>query len=306
MMKNILISTLSILVVGCSVQKSKVPLRPPSITGNNEVFEMEYGSITRFGLGPIDSISVFLWPEGLNEEQARQSVRTVNRASNKIDEFTALVVETKIMQATFQMRQCETALQNPPTPVAQGEPGYEEYLAALQNFQVCQKISNDISVNLPKIVEMERAQVVDQAKTDIAMTVGPQNFKIVNNAGSSLSISEVEGAAPRVDVTLADFLVPGYSPSTNLEEDDMKRIRNVIYIPSRRVLMFDVPEVDLNLNLTGAFYRFAMERSRDFVGMARFKGDVNLISSDGALLRTGSVQIQGCMSDQCRLIHTPQ
>jgi hypothetical protein len=302
MMKSALIFVLSVLVVGCSVQKTPVPSRPPDITGNNEVFETEYGSIVQFGLGPLDSVSVFLWPAGLTEEQARESVRTVNRASNTIDDFTQLMVETKILQATFQARQCETALQNPPEPVEPGQPGYDEYTARLQNYMICQKIAADIATNLPKIVEMENAKTVDKARMDIVRTVGPQNFKAITNQGSSLSILEVDGRM-QVNITFADFLFAGYSPSTSLLEDDPKRIRNVVYIPSRRILMFDVPEVDQNLNLTGAVYKFALERSRDFVGMARFKGDVNVVSANGSLLRTGSTQIQGCMSDKCRLIH---
>jgi hypothetical protein len=302
MMKSALIFVLFASIVGCSVQKTPVPSRPPEIAGNNEVFENEYGRIIQFGLGPLDSVSVFLWPEDLTEEQARDSVRTVNRASNTIDDFTQLVVETKILQATFQARQCEAALQNPPEPVEPGQPGYDEYAARLENHMICQKIATDIAANLPKIVEMEEAKAVDKARMDIVRTVGPQNFKGINDRGSSLSILEADGAL-QVNITFADFLFPGYSPSTTLLEDDPKKIRNVVYVPSRRLLMFDVPEVDSALNLTGAVYKFALERSRDFVGMARFKGDVNIVSAEGALIRTGSTQIQGCMSDQCRLIH---
>ena len=75
-------------------------------------------------------------------------------------------------------------------------------------------------------------------------------------------------------------------------------ITNAGYIVPRRLLHFQLNELDKDRQPTGSVYQFTLERAADYLKeMARFTGDARLVDKDGKILRNGSFQLIGTVRD---------
>jgi len=288
-MKRLLLSVL--LVSGCGVSNQHVDNTPPVIHRELVQFAVSYGTFK------VNQVSVFLWPANLTEDQAQEMVRTVNGASEAADPFMVkaaiLGAEAGALQTQWDQISCidKYAVLQPgqdpidvdtvtewktdkdvTDPAAQKERDTCEYnQARRQQIPVEQDAARKAA--LPYLAK-------------IMLTIDPdqqhiQNSKALDVTGTRITLN----AVGRPDVSLGNFLVPGYNPSTS-----NGKIRHAAYDSNLHVLSFDVPEVDANLQQTGNVYHFALERGNDHGPLARFTGDMNLIAG-ATILRYGSARI---------------
>lgn len=318
------------LFAGCSAAERTVVNEPPAMPENVSSFQVEYGKLV-----PA-SITAFYWPDGMTEEQMREAARKVRAASLKIDEIvqkSTMIQKVEIpkLEGAFNAETCVedwaaesgtiegssvawvTAWKtltpvNAVGPVSEEDPHYpdyvkyQEYVTKKKKLDGCQanQTQREGLLNWLKTASGE----MDQAKLTIALTIDkdpthPENMKTVSVNGTEIVLKDgADGTT--ADVTLKDFMLPGYSPSSQTADSPLK-VYSASYIAGRKLLVFGVPELAPNPTPgpnaqpyvpTGAIIECALERGPDFLGMARFSGEMRL-KKDGAMLRYGSITITG-------------
>ena len=289
MKKQILcIASFLAALTACSVKTGIVPNRPPDIPENvqGKLSSGEYGTLEMkeaAGAG----ISLFFWPAGLNEEQVKDLVRGVNSISREMDslaEFIALKLPA--VRQAFVDENCAsfavTADANIDTEQIEWKPATDEAsTAAIARCQEYQKQNAAPATYATKFQEL-------------LGKVGPENWKEVNKNTSQLVLNPPKKDAAFAPVTMK--LKIGNLVYSTAVETSLK-ISGAVYVPSRRILQFAYSELNADRKPTGAIYHATLERTQqDFLGLARFKGDVVLMSPSGQALRNGSIQILGQMN----------
>jgi len=306
-------------LTACSVQNRTVANNPPEIKRGLSTFDTDFGTLSP------ESISIFLWPEW-NEEEAREKVRLVKGASRELDRLLQTGHEMKekktVLEGEWSVKQCVVkwaanlgedddpdlidhvtkwkVLEPVPevAPVPETDPmyadyrKYQEYLASATSLRECQN-NQDQRDQLQPL--MDKNASTDQAEQQdiIFKTIDPTyptqvNYKSVDPKGSKIVLRP--GSEGSVEITLKSFLRPGNLQSTFSEGPG--RIEAATYDFSTKLLKFSVPEIDEEGQQTGAMYEFKMERAPDFLGKARFAGDVKL-TRGGQVLRHGSAKFEG-------------
>lgn len=315
-------------IAGCSVENRTVLNEPPQIPTNVASSDAR----PQFGVLTPKSITIFYWPEGQTEEQRRVASRKVTAASIKIDTiaFRAMEYQRAVpgLEYKFTELNCIEDWADPDhvyrgqrvdrvekwktlDPVAEVPPvgamdprypdyvKYREYLGKKQVLDAC--IANQ--TQRESMMSWLQAAPAEQqaAEIEVAATIDkdptrPVNMKTVSAVGSSI-VLQPEGNGPTAVVTLKDFMVPGYSPSTDAA-DGQPKVYQASYIASRKLLTFGIPEIVLDVssgsvNPSGAIIECALERGPDLSGMARFSGEIKLKDKTGKVLRDGRISITG-------------
>ncbi len=285
---------LLLALTGCSVETGTVPSRPPVILGNVTKLDDEAGKVAL----TKDNMSVFFWTAGLNEDEARAEIRKVNSASVRVDmarvKLKPLTEKVAALTTAFQEKTClELAAEGGADEIEEVVNVWKELPADHADYErlkECQRTQDERAVAVQKVDELrsEFAEALGEIKT----TVG-NDWKDVDagEAGGSYfviprALVKSQGPVP-VKIQLVNFEFEGNTLSTEASGD--LQIRNAAYLFGPRVLVFEFND---NKN-KGLVYKFQLERSEDYMGMARFKGDVRLHDASGKIVREGSAQFQG-------------
>jgi hypothetical protein len=309
---------LLLVLSACSIDHTAVKNQPPVLEKNVGAYASEFGRLQ------AKSVSVFFWPEGLNEEQSRVAARTVKEQSLKIDQILTKKAGFGQLELAFVKQQCLESWSSevtpsganvpwvtqwktlepvqPVGPVTESDAGfpeykkYREYLALKQNLDQC--MANQVQrqsmfkwVAQESVVEMQTASVIIGRVVDPETFPKQVNYKSVKAEGSIFVIAP-SASTSAVQVTLRDFTVAGYSPSTENGEGLNNVVSSATYSVPFHLLSFVVPEVNADGSTTGATYQFNLERGPDFLTMARFEGEVALVRG-GQVVRKGSASIMG-------------
>lgn len=292
----IVLSGLSLAVAACSVPSDHVDNSPPTIHKDLVSFS------TTFGAYQLALTSAFLWPQ-VSEDEVARLVKTVNGASMKADPLFAkgavMLVESQKLQAQWDSIDCvrNYAVLGPDDDPDIGvdhvsawqtpkdDKGTQEIPKCQANQTRREELKAELADNNTQIAPYINAinVAIDPDQTHV------ENSKSLNYRGSRLSILQDEATGQiTVSVKLSQFLNGGYSPST-----DNGQITNATYDVSLRSLSFDVADVDVAGRPTGLVYKFVLERGPNNGPLASFRGDMNLRTPGGAILRYGSARIDG-------------
>lgn len=305
-------------LAACSVQNRTVANNPPEIKRGLSTFDTDFGTLSP------ESISIFLWPEW-SEEEAREKVRLVNGASRELDrlvqEFHDVMGKKNALETEWNTEKCIVKwadlgedddpdlmdrvtkwkvldLVSEVPPVPETDPRYadyrkyQEYLVSTAALGKCKK-NQDARDQLQSSMDENASTKQAEQQGLILKTIDPTfpeqvNYKLVDPKGSKIVLKP--GSEGSVEITLKNFLRPGNLQSTFSEGPG--QIEDATYDSSTKLLKFSVPEIGEDGQLTGARYEFKMERTPDFLGKARFAGDVKL-TRGGTILRHGSAKFEG-------------
>jgi hypothetical protein len=287
-MKMKRLALFSLLLAGCGVATQHVDNVPPIVHRDLVQFGVTYGSFK------VNQVSVFLWPEGLSEDRAQELVRTVNGASEAADPFMVKVavlgVEDGELRAQWEQIACVDKY-------AVLQPGQDPIdVDTVTEWKADKDVENPKELKACEDNQTRRQVIVEEQDTarsaalpylaKIMLAIDPDQQHITNTKNLDVTGTRITlNANSAPNVSLGNFLVPGYSPSTS-----NGKITGAAYDANLRVLFFDVPEVDSSLKETGLVYHFALERGPDHGPLARFTGDMNLM--DGShVVRYGSSRI---------------
>ena len=326
----------SLLMLGaCSVEQNKVVNEPPVIRNDLAGYKTEYG---RF---EAKSVSVFLWPQ-LAAGQLRNTAQQVRHASRRLDQ---LIVQNElqtnekiILENKFTLNDClslkatRRSIRNDPehnvplvrkwkefAPVEANDPGYGEYLRDLELLTQCQTNQNrriDIVSWKADEFDPSATELLGEIWTLIDPATYPVDQKQVNYKKVREVGSYVEISPEKVDLQLTNFIVQGFTPSTQIEisesdsqEEKEKKTKEYIpdahYNAAKSLLTFSViaPDVDNGL------YEFSLERAPDLLTLqtvegetkrlAVFLGDVVLIK-DNIKSRVGSAKIVAYVNEKSK------
>ncbi len=283
---------LSILFSACGVQNQSVESHPPVIHRDLVSFATTYGSFK------VNQVSAFLWPAGLTEDQTQELVATVNGASLAADPFMVqgaiLGAENQNLQVQWDQISCVSkyaVLQPGQDPVdvdtvtewkkdVAGEKSQGELALCIANQARRQTIPAEQDAARKSAIPF-LAKIVLAIDPDADH---PVNSRALDVTGTRISITQDHGIVTAA-VSLGNFLIAGYNPSTS-----NGKITNAGYDSNLKVLSFDVADVDAKKNETALLYHFALERGPDHGPLARFTGDMNLMSGS-SIVRYGSSRI---------------
>jgi hypothetical protein len=294
---------LVILSAACSVRQAHVVNEPPVIETGVVKFEKNYGKVTMGDPNNpgLPGASFFFAPQGMSEEAAQEYFRNVNTASGVWDYIRSSIVE--IDQRMKPLRQQFAALRCIEDFADQTDIGPDDEFETVTKWKVI--ASEDAKyatlqqcvLNQATREKLLKQRILLTDKTGEALgnlekAVGKANSQSISDQGTTISILPSNEGRPVVEVTLADFYRKGNTQSTEMEGPG--KIQNASYDVERKLLRFDVPELDAQGNSTGAVFIFALERAPDFLGMARFSGDANLVK-DGVVLQHGIAKFEGLL-----------
>ena len=291
---GVLALTVTVVGLGCSVQNRSVVNQPPELNRGLSTFSTEFGTIRP------ESMTVFLWPIQ-DEAQLTQTIAKVSRASLELDRLSikldALASEKSQFEADFAALECVVKWavlkegEDPELIVWVSEWKPDAPVACIENQNRRKELVKQIDV----IGGQEQPAQVGQIYTalDPEYPTRVENMRSVNVKESRLVLAPTGEVA----VTLKDFLRKGNAQSNQpgVSSSPLGDIHSVRYISQKKVLMFKVPEIDWIdgvATATGATWEFVLERAPDFLGRARFAGDIR-VTKDGVTLRTGTAKIEG-------------
>lgn len=276
---------------GCSVESLKVANNPPDLQRGLQTFSLEHGSLRP------ESVSIFLWPRQ-NEFDFANTIAIVGRASAEIDRLSLVLAgfgkEKASLEAAFAADKCVVDW----AVLAEGEdPEFVEWVQEWKPDapQAC-KVNQDRRKSL--LADIDKVGTVDQAAEigKLYRALDPlypskiENIKSVNVKDSRLVIS-LDGS---VTITLKDYLRRGNTQSSVAGTSTLPhgKILGAQYISSRKLLVFAVPELSETGEPTARLWKFYLERAPDFLGMARFVGDIQVYDGE-KLVRAGTAKIEG-------------
>ena len=308
---------LEISLSGCGAKSHQVKNQPPVINFSEKPYSVEYGTFN------VKSISLFYWPEE-SEDQIEVAARNIKTSADTIDGYLTKQAQFTVLVSGFVKLQClqTFALQTQDqlgspipwviqwkplpeivavAPVPEDDPqyqNYQDYLKALASQKLLADCQDNQAKRMPlfKWLATEGAAQAMAAKAAIADAVDPVkpavNMLSATADGSTITITATP-QGPQVDVTIQDFIMKGYSPSTKPSSVMPAAIAGAAFIPDRRLLVFGVADAS-----TGGKRHFevALERGPDFLGMARFSGQFSLVDSNKQVLRIGSISITAAIA----------
>lgn len=298
-MKN-LISKASLMILsplvlvalgGCSVENLKVENNPPDLKRGLQTFAIEHGNLKP------ESVSIFLWPVQ-SESDFTNTIATVGRASAEIDRLSLVLAglsqQKSALEATFANDKCVV---NWAVLAAGEDPEFVEWVS---DWKVDAPESCKTNQDRRKVLasEIDRVGAVDQTAEigKLYRALDPlypskvENIKSVNVKDSRLTIA----ADGSVTITLKDYLRRGNTQSSAQGTSTFPhgKIVGAQYISGRKLLVFAVPELTESGEPTARLWKFYLERAPDFLGMARFVGDIQVFEN-GKLVRAGTAKIEG-------------
>ena len=323
-MKNT--TTLSVLVMlsvaACGVKNRQVDNKPPKMVEQAAKFSQETGVIE-----PMDTLSVFYWPEGMQEKDIRAAAKAVNTASRAADKIEQQMYETGVKKKTieieFEKLECSSDTYAEFKDMSHPDDNttiewVTEWKAAdsvpedkRANLETCKKLQADREPLIKALYKTEevngqkKLSLKDQIFVEydkIFRIVDPETYpkdgKQVNykktSAATSRMVLRPTDKGVSVELTFSDFVTPSnvQTTDTTAEKNVARLIRSTSYDLKTKMLKFVVPEMGEDGLPTGAELQFSMERAPDLAGNARFMGDVNLVKN-GKVLRYGSAKIAG-------------
>lgn len=315
------VATSVIVVVGCTTKRAEVKNVPPNFDNVNSL-SSEYGKVK------LTEATVFLWPQG---GDLREVARKVYLASNELDAYQLKTYRKLSIEAQYgagdsalgveKGMECKTKYDATVKPVENIDPdlGFDPSIDSdpgdiwVKEYKPAQSDDEKKEIAACQGLETEWKQIEAQIKTQSLSSMLEGIFKaidpgypdtVVNNKIKNadkidslnwiIDIQPNKDGAPAVNISLKNFLTDGFNPSTAADAADP--ITDVSYDPEpqKHQLRFTVQDPVKNESgeRSGAAYRFVVERTKDFAGQARFKGDVQLVK-DGVVLRTGAAKFQG-------------
>ncbi len=311
------------VITACGAKSHQVASKPPVFDFSQKPYSVEYGTVA------VQSIAIFYWPDE-SEAQLEVAARTIKTSADVLDGVARKKIEFANLAGGFVKLECvqnfALATQDQPgspvpwivawkvlpdlvvvNPVPEGDSNYENYQnylklqAAHKLFEYCQD-NQAKRMPLFQWLATTGARQEQEANLAIAKSVDPTfpnqvNMQSATAAGTTIKIASTpEG--PKVDVTIQDFLVKGYSPSTEAQLTPNGPTRPAIFgamfLSDRRLLVFGIAEIGADRKPTGRHFEIKLERGPDFVGMARFSGAIDLMDGK-TILRTGSMSITGVL-----------
>lgn len=288
----------------CGVRSVPVENRPPVLNKDLVQFDVTYGKFTP------NFASVFLWPD-LQEAEMAAMVAKVSGASNKADPFLldSAVLTREIDQMTAQWSTLQCAANHGELQPGD-DPDFMDYVSAwkeakdvtdAKELALCQK---NQSVRQADVTKRDANNIAASPfLQDITLSIDPdqsniQNTKTLDATRTSIEILRDETGLV-IHITLGGFLNSQNNPTTDLSDEQLadpaivakRLITDVSYNEEFRNLKFTVSDVDKAGQPTGNLYKFALERTIDHGPIARFTGEMNLVSPSGAILRYGMGRI---------------
>lgn len=296
-------------LAGCSVSVGTVPHKPPQIaaTVSTKLNTPEFGRMNFNDPLDMDGISMFFWPaelrapegeivpacrfagpfDSLNESQKMSlKICQVNTHSGAIDrEFERLRIETPKIIGAFTKAKCLELSTVPASSIHDSLEWVEvaEGDERAPRIEQCRKWKDDYTA-----LTVEGVGTIAALKTSIVGEIGAENWIEINKGQSSLMIH------PHGEVTIT-MRIGKVVYSTDLSQINGKgaqQIWGASYDCKYRLLKFEMNVLDTKRAPTGSVYKVTLERM-EILGMARFTGDVQTVSADGQMQRSGSMQISG-------------
>ncbi len=280
-----------VCATACSVENLRFENNPPDLQRGLQTFSVEHGSLRP------ESVSIFLWPLQ-SEAEFANTIATVGRASAEIDRLSLVLAgfakEKSSLESAFSDDKCVVDW----AVLAEGEdPEFVEWVqewkagapeACLKN----QERRKSILADIDRVGAVEQAGEIGKLyrALDPLYPSKVENIKSVNVKDSRLAIN----ADGSVSITLKDYLRRGNTQSSAPGTSTMPhgKIVGAQYIASRKLLVFAVPELSEAGAPTSRIWKFYLERAPDFLGMARFVGDIQVFDGE-KLVRAGTAKIEG-------------
>lgn len=287
------------VTTGCTVDVGDVRHRPPAIpeTVNTTLDSKEFGTITFNDDLDMDGISFFFWPNGLIGKDLEDKVYSVNMESMAIDtEFETLRAGVRADEKAFAEKKCEKFSTAPGVTVRDEIAWRELDVNSTEEDKVLFAECKAAREHYTALTSEGYTKIAGH-KEKILKEVGPENWQDVNKKTSSVAILAVDQNV-QVTVTLKIGKITYSTLPEKVSGKPAQLITNAGYIVPRRLLHFQLNELDEDRQPTGSVYQFTLERAADYLKeMARFTGDARLVDKDGKILRNGSFQLIGTVRD---------
>ncbi len=293
-MKKILLLSLGVLVLGCSVRHKEVPNNPPR--PNN--FEFSDGEMV--GALKFESASVFFWPNDVSEKELTTVMTTARINSKQIDSLSGHVDKLNqrktILEDAFFGRSehadiketvpcIETWSANPDVDFDEVSK-WKEVDPPPPSLIACKK--NQLE---RQALKQETDQIVDQVKDlidqlyrgiDKGYPLNPKNIISLN----SLESFGIFGSESQIELFFKEF-----------EGHDQKAYDVYWDKKKKRMLRFKLNKLDKDGKETGAYYDFYLERAPNFIGRVRLTGKV-FLHENGKATREGAAKIDGFLAQE--------
>ncbi len=305
-MKALFLTLIALSMVACSVTSTPVENRPPVIGKDVAQLSVVYGTFN------ARVASGFLWPEGPLADR----VKTVSIASHKMDYFQQVIKDLNAEIEQLSAEWADKACIDNYAAVKPADPELDNHVSEwvpeteMNKTELARCKFNQDQRESDSVKKDSATQAISVCLGNINDAIEPDKNAAVKNTkwqdaqNTKIEILRVVGGT-KVKVTLANFLVAGNSPTTEMTPEQLanpdlvaaRLITNASYEEQFRSLKFDVSEVDSNGKATGRIYKFVLERAADVLGLARFTGAMDL-TDGGQLIRHGMARIDAAASEQ--------
>lgn len=286
---------LAILLGACSAGQREVVNVPPTFGGGVSGFALEEGVLK------VESATMFLWPS-VGEDELASVIALVQRNSAIVDHLTLAIVklgkDREALEAQFAAEEC---VKKHAVLAADEDPEFVEWVAewkpdAPESCRQNQDQRRQLVREVDRLASQEQPKLIGAIykAIDPGYPQRVENLLSMTPKDSMLVISSERAS----EVLFKDFRRKGNSQSSiaGASSAPHGQVRQVIWRPELRVLRFSVPELDEQNHATGAVWNFTLERQADFLGRARFAGEIRILSPAGRVLRTGQLKLEGRLS----------
>ncbi|HRK06243.1 MAG TPA: hypothetical protein PLZ57_00620 [Pseudobdellovibrionaceae bacterium] len=285
----------ALTLISCSAGQRDVVNVPPTFSGGVSGFALEEGTFK------IESATMFLWP-AVGEDELASVIALVHRNSAIVDHLTMAIAklgkDKEALETQFATEEC---VKKHAVLAADEDPEFVEWVAewkadAPESCKQNQDQRRQIVREVDRLASQEQPKLIGAIykAIDPGYPQRVENLLSMTPKDSMLLISSERAS----EVLLKDFRrkgnaqssMPGASSATH------GQVRQVIWRPELRVLRFSVPELDEQNRATGSIWNITLERQADFLGRARFAGEIRILSAEGRVLRTGQMKLEGRLS----------
>ena len=272
-------------LASCSVAVESVQSRPPNLdnVGVSKLDTPEYGT---FEVSEQVPPTFFMLPKGMNEAQVTERFRALGLVSIEIDRLvaTAMSPDFPNLPDLFVQAGCPKLATTPDVQIDSTNIVWQKFDAAdPRSTTVAQ--CQDYVVRSGALTQYSDAL----ARFSDLIKDGSGLLDFLNVELKLLNPAEVG----MKDVALkfqSNNLVYSTTPTGN-----ELPIYGAAYIPGKRALVFAFAQLK-EMKPTGLIYQVQLERSEDFLTLARFKGDANLVDAAGHVVQNGSFQLTGTIT----------
>jgi hypothetical protein len=287
------------LMSACSVQTASVPAKPPLLGGPDVIVaQRDIGTLR------MESASVFFWPVSDDAAVNRQTVSTVGRLSNEIDGLQRAMssLQAKVEADLVDWKRVDCPGRFAIVPDGQSTTDLEE-ISEWRDVQSAdsqtQKLHADCQDNQARRQaarpEQDRLREEQRTRVELIYTTIDkgypevvENLIPINSRGSQIRLLDRE---LRPGVRAAEVVLRDFVHERHRRQDLQAELRT-----TSQSLVFSIPEWSVDQTPTGRTFQFELGRNSDFLGFARWTGDVRLVDQDGRVVRVGSVKLEGTMN----------